>query len=111
MADVAALRGPDDFLISPALGGQFIAQLIEQPERRAALLALYSGDDASIRMVRCDRMNLVGTFTMDELVMSAYELGVLAIGWRHIVDGSVVLNADGGTSVTLAADDELVVVG
>ena len=111
VADVAVLRGPDDFLISPALGGQFIAQLIEQPERRAALLALYSGDDASIRMVRCDRMSLVGTFTMDELVMSAYELGVLAIGWRHIVDGSVVLNADGGTSVTLAPDDELVVVG
>ena len=111
VADLAVLRGPDDFLISPALGGQFIAELIEQPERRAALLALYGGDDASIRMIRCDRMGLVGTFTMNELVMSAYELGVLAIGWRHIVDGSVVLNADAGTSVTLAPDDELVVVG
>ncbi|HUS43107.1 MAG TPA: hypothetical protein VMY16_10600 [Ilumatobacteraceae bacterium] len=111
VADLAVLTGPDDFLISPTLGGQFIAQLIEQPERRAALLALYGGDDASIRMIRCDRLGLVGAFTMNELVTSAYEAGVLAIGWRRTVDGSVVLNADGGTSVTLAADDELVVVG
>ena len=40
-ADLAVLTGPDDLLISSALGSQFIAQLIEQPERRAALLALY----------------------------------------------------------------------
>ncbi len=104
VADLAVLRGPDDFLISPALGGQFIAQLIEQPERRAALLALYGGDDASIRMIRCDRMGLVGTFTMNELVTAAFEAGVLAIGWRRTADGSVVLNADGFTDHDRRAD-------
>ena len=111
LADLAGLTGPDDFLISSAFGSQFIAQLIEQPERRAVLLALYGADNASVRMIPCDRFGLVGTFTMNELVTSAYELGVLAIGWRHTADGSVVLNADGATSVTLGADDELVVVG
>ena len=30
-ADLAVLTGPDDLLISSALGSQFIAQLIEQP--------------------------------------------------------------------------------
>jgi hypothetical protein len=110
-ADLAVLSGHDDFLISSALGSQLIAQLIEQPERRTVLLELYGGDAASIRMVRCDRLDLVGTFTMAEIVAATYAAGVLAIGWRHTADGSVVLNADAGASVTLTDDDELVVVG
>jgi hypothetical protein len=109
--DLAALPGPDDLLISAALGSQFIAQLIEQPERRDVLLALYGGDDASIRLVRCDRFDLVGTFTMGQVVARAYDAGVLAIGWRCAADGGVVLNARVETSVTLGDDDELVVVG
>lgn len=109
--DVVALPGPDDLLLSAALGSQFIAQLIEQPKRRDVLLALYGGDDASFRMVRCDRFDLVGTFTMAEVIARAYGAGVLAIGWRHTADGSVVLNARVETSVTLVADDELVVLG
>jgi hypothetical protein len=110
-ADLAVLSGHDDFLISSALGSQLIAQLIEQPERRNVLLELYGGDAASIRMVRCDRLDLVGTFTMAEIVTTAYAAGVLAIGWRHTADGSVVLNAVAGASVTLTDSDELVVVG
>jgi hypothetical protein len=110
-ADLAVLTGPDDFLISSALGSQLIAQFIEQPERRAVLLALYGGDEASIRMIRCSRLDLVGTHTMAEIVAAAYAAGVLAIGWRHTAVGSVVLNADADASVTLTSDDELVVVG
>lgn len=110
-ADLAVLTGPDDFLISSALGSQLIAQLIEQPERRAVLLELYGGHDASIRMIRCEHLGLVGTYTMAEIVAVAYGAGVLAIGWRHTVDGSVVLNADADASETLTTDDELVVVG
>jgi hypothetical protein len=110
-ADLAVLTGSDDFLVSSALGSQFVAQLIEQPERRAVLLALYGADDASIRMIRCDRLGVVGTQTMAEIVAAAYAAGVLAIGWRCSADGSVVLNADADSSVTLTADDELVVVG
>ena len=110
-ADLAVLTGPDDLLISSALGSQFIAQLIEQPERRAALLALYSGGDASIRMIRCERFGLVGTFTMNEIVAAAYSAGVLAIGWRRAADDAVVLNPDADTAVMLGAADELVVVG
>jgi voltage-gated potassium channel Kch len=109
--DLAALPGPDDLLISAALGSQFIAQLVEQPERRDVLLALYGGDDASIRMVRCDRLDLVGTVTMADVVARAYGAGVLAIGWRCAADGAVVLNARSDTTVTISVDDELVVVG
>ena len=109
-ADLAVLTGPDDLVISSAFGSQLIAQLIEQPERRAVLLELYGGV-TSIRMIRCDSVGLVGAVTMGEIVAATYDLGVLAIGWHCTGDGSVVLNANVDTSVTLAADDELVVVG
>jgi hypothetical protein len=111
--ELAELSGPDDFLISAALGSQFIAQLIEQPERRGVLLELYGGDHASIRLVRCDRIDLVGSFTAAEIFASAYAAGVLAIGWRHttIQGEQVMLNPNASAQVTLAPDDEIVIVG
>ncbi len=111
-ADLADLTGPDDFLISAALASQFIAQLMEQPERRDILLELYGGGDASVRLIRCDRLDLVGSVSTADVVASAYAAGVLAIGWRRIVDqGEVVLNPSVSDRVTLSADDEIVVVG
>jgi hypothetical protein len=112
-ADLADLTGPDDFLISEAIGSQLIAQLVEQPERRDVLLELYGGGDASIRMVRCELLGLVGAFTMQDVVTRAYAAGVLAIGWRQTTDGitEVVLNPVSSDRVTLAPDDEIVVVG
>jgi len=111
--ELAELSGPDDFLISAALGSQFIAQLIEQPERRGVLLELYGGDHASIRLVRCGRLDLVGSFTADQIFSGAYAAGVLAIGWRHatIQGEQVMLNPNASDRVTLAADDEIVIVG
>jgi Trk K+ transport system NAD-binding subunit len=105
------LTGPDDVLISAALGSQFIAQLIDQPDRRSVLLELYGGSHASIRMVRCDLLGLVGHTSFHDVVAGAYGAGVVAIGWRCAADGTVVLNPHADTTVTLAAGDEIVVVG
>jgi voltage-gated potassium channel Kch/K+/H+ antiporter YhaU regulatory subunit KhtT len=110
-ADLTDLTGPDDLLISAALGSQFIARLIEQPERRAVLLELYGGDHASIRLVRCDLLGLIGTVTTADIVATAYAAGVLAIGWRTADDGNVVLNPHVDQQMNLSAGDELVVVG
>jgi hypothetical protein len=110
--DLADLAGPDDFLISAELASQFIAQLSEQPERRDILLEMYGGGDASLRLIRCDRLDLVGSVSTADVVASAYAAGVLAIGWRRTVDqGEVVLNPSVSDRVTLSADDEIVVVG
>ncbi len=112
-ADLADLPGPDDFLISEALGSQLIAQLIEQPERRDVLLELYGGGDASIRLVRCDLLGLVGTFTTQDVITVAYAAGVLAIGWRQTDDevAQVVLNPTSSKRVTFSPHDEIIVVG
>ncbi len=111
-ADLADLSGPDDFLISAALGSQLIAQLIEQPERRDVLLELYGSGDASIRMIQCDRLDLVGTFTTADIVATSYTAGVLAIGWRRVADqGEVVLNPASSERVTLSPHDQIIVLG
>ncbi len=110
--DLADLTGPDDFLISAAMGSRFIAQLIEQPERRSVLLELYGAGGASVRLIRCDDLDLVGTFTTTEVATTAFAAGVLAIGWHRTADRrEVVLNPSASDRVTLAADDEIVVVG
>ncbi len=111
--DLAVLSGPDDFLISVALGSQFIAQLAEQPERRGVLLELYSGDGPSIRMVKCRRLDLAGDRTTEEVVARAYASGLLAIGWRRTgaLGSQLVLNPKVSERVMLAPDDEIVVVG
>jgi Trk K+ transport system NAD-binding subunit len=109
--ELTDLTGPDDLLISATLGSQFIAQLIEEPERRAVLLELYGADGASIRLVRCDVLDLVGSFTTDDIVAAAFGAGVLAIGWRYAANGSVVLNPPTGEHVALSDDDEIVIVG
>ncbi len=63
-------------------------------------------------MVRCDRLDLVGTFDAAHIVAASYAAGVLAIGWRRVADrGDVVLNPNATDRVTLVADDEIVVVG
>ena len=111
--DLAVLTGPDDFLVSGALGSQLIAQLFEQPERRGVLLELYSGDGPSIRMVPCGRLDLVGERTMAEIIARAFASGLLAIGWRRSValGSQLVLNPEVSDHITLAPDDEIVVIG
>ena len=111
-ADLAELTGADDFLMGVALGSQFIAQFIDEPERRTILLELYGPGDASVRLIRCDRLDLVGTFTTADIVARSYAAGALAIGWRLVSEGGdVVLNPSADQRITLSADDEIVVVG
>lgn len=111
--DLAELDGPDDFLISAELGCQFIAQLVEQPERRAVLLSLYSGSGASIRMIRCEHLGLVGEITGAAVVAATAAVGVVGIGWRRASarGGDLVLNPHISTRAVLEPDDEIVVVG
>lgn len=109
---LAQLSGADDYLVSQATGSQFIAQLAEQPDRRPVYLELYAPDGPTIHLVPAGRLDLVGEFSMAEIVSSAYRLGLLAIGWRSITNGDeLTLNPHESTRVDLAAVDEIVVIG
>jgi hypothetical protein len=111
--DLARVSGADDYLVSQAIGSQFIAQLAEQPERRAVYRQLYATGGPSIRLVSAERLGLVGAVSTSDIVATAYRAGVLAIGWRRSSarGGELTLNPHETEHVVLAADDEIVIVG
>lgn len=104
---------PDDYVISDAVGSSFIAQLAEQPERRAVLLALYADDGASLRTERADRLGVVGNQTAGQIYATCAAAGVIAVGWLASggATGDLTLNAHVDVEVTLAPDDFVVIVG
>ncbi|WP_040492104.1 CASTOR/POLLUX-related putative ion channel [Ilumatobacter nonamiensis] len=108
---LVGLDGPDDLIISDAVGSQFVAQLVDEPERREVLLALYSPEGAVVRLVRCDHFDLVGEHEFAEVVDRVASRDELAIGWRLAGDPGVVLNPMLTARVRFSADDELIVVG
>jgi hypothetical protein len=110
---LARVSGADDYLVSQATGSQFIAQLAEQPERRAVYLELYAVDGPTIHLVPADRLQLVGEHTTAEVVAATYDAGFVAIGWRraNARGGELTLNPRLDTSVRLEPDDEVVVIG
>lgn len=118
-AHVALIAGldPDDVVISDEMGSHFLAQLVDEPRRRAVLLALYAADEASIQVVPCDQLDLVGARTGRDIVARAAGFGLVAIGWRSARRGGVVrLDPDlndprPADTVELAPGDDLVVIG
>jgi hypothetical protein len=105
--------GPDDDVISQAIGTQFLAQLAEQPDRRNVLLALYATDGPSIRLVTADRFGLDGQFLAADVFARASRSGFVAIGWRRRTASGpeLVLNPSSDRVVVLDRHDQLVVVG
>ncbi len=56
------LPGADDYVVSEAIASRFIAQLAEQPERRAVFLELYHPSTSTLRIDDVDELGLVGEF-------------------------------------------------
>lgn len=109
---LADVRPTDDVLVTPAMASRLLAQLTDQPERRAVFLALYATDGPSVHLVDVERLGLSGMVTMRDIVAHTYAHGLLAIGWRRAVSGAEpVLNADDEQPVDLVAGDQIVVIG
>jgi hypothetical protein len=111
-ADLAPPTGPDDFVISDAIGSRLIAQMADQPARRAVLLRLYSADGSAIRLVDPAALGVTTTADFAEIVGAAYSFGLLAIGWRRAHDrgGGITLNPHGGERMMIEPEDRIVVI-
>jgi hypothetical protein len=111
--ELARTTGADDYIVSHAIASRIIAQLAEQPERRAILLSLYTGDGPSVRLVQASNLGLTGEVGWDEIIATAYASGLLAIGSHRIRDvgHELVLNPTDSNTVFLEAGDQLVVIG
>jgi hypothetical protein len=111
--DLAMTLGADGCVVRDILASRMIAQLAEQPERRAVLLHLYGSGGQSVHLVPATELGLTGAMTFAEVVAVAYSMGMLAIGWR-LVDGgaagSVRLNPRDSDRAELGPDDEIVLI-
>jgi hypothetical protein len=107
------LPGVDDLVISDAIGSQFIAQLVDQPMRRTILLALYRGEQATLRLLPCEHLDLTGEHTVRAVARRAASAGLLVLGWRRAAarGGHLTLNPDLDDRLRLDVGDALVVVG
>jgi Trk K+ transport system NAD-binding subunit len=110
--DLATPTGPEDFVISDAIASRLMAQLADQPERRAVLLRLYEGDGPTINLVDPALIGATAEVEFDDIVEVAYSFGLLAIGWRlaHERGGGLTLNPHGRERVLLAPGDRIVVI-
>jgi hypothetical protein len=110
---LAEVRGVDEVIVTPAMASRILAQLVDDPTRRAVYLALYATGGPSIHLLGAERLDLRGTVTMRDILVSAAAHGVLAIGWRRPGDlgGELVLNPSADRRLDLAPGDEIVVVG
>jgi hypothetical protein len=111
--ELAGMTGADDYLVSDAIGSRMIAQLAEQPERRAVYLSLYATEGPSVHLVNASDLGLSGDSDAGHVFDVAYAAGLLAIGWRRSLDrgGEVVLNPRTSEMVRLEGGDQIVVVG
>jgi len=112
-APLADVRGTDEVIVTPAMASRILAQLVDDPRRRAVYLALYATDGPSIHVVPAEQLGLGGDVTMRDIVATAYGRGALAIGWRRPADlgGELVLNPSADRRLDLAPGDEIVVIG
>ncbi|MBK6312315.1 MAG: hypothetical protein IPF42_17710 [Candidatus Microthrix sp.] len=110
--DLARQAGADEYIVSDAIAGRFMAQLAEQPERRLVFLALYASAGPSLRLVTAEDLALVGTVSFGDVVIKAQAAGMLAIGWRRAsTEGATaILSPTVSTMVDLAPADQIIVI-
>ncbi len=110
--ELARTAGADDYIVSQAIGSQFLAQLAEDPARRPVLLALYADHGPSIHLVEAHELGLEGEVSFGEVVDRAHAQGLLAIAWRggerH---GDFLLNPHETVRLHPQPGDQVVVVG
>ncbi len=112
-APLAGVVGADEVMVTPDMSSRLLAQLVDDPSRRAVYLALYDPAGPSIHMVSAERLGIAGEVSMREIVVTAAAHGLLAIGWRTTADGGagLVLDPSDDQRVVITATVEIVVVG
>ena len=106
--ELARVMGADDYVVSDAIASRLIAQVAEQPARRAVLRSLYSTEGASVRLAPAGDFGLSGQVTFADIIAAVYAKGQLALGWRR--DREVVLNPRASEHVELTEGDQIVII-
>jgi voltage-gated potassium channel Kch len=108
--DIAQVSGADDYVVSSGIASRSIAQLAEQPERRAVFQALYALEGPSIRLVPASQYGLRGEVPWLDVVSAVYATGAIAIGWRPATDTGVDSRLNPRLTERVRLDDDQIVV-
>jgi voltage-gated potassium channel Kch/K+/H+ antiporter YhaU regulatory subunit KhtT len=106
--ELARVMGADDYVVSDAIASRLIAQVAEQPARRAVLRSLYATEGASVHLAPAEGFGLRGRVTFADIIAAVYAKGQLAIGWRR--NREVVLNPRTSEQVELTEGDQIVII-
>ena len=108
-AIIAERTGADDLVVSDQLSSLMIAQLTERPELNHVLGELFHATGASISLRAADLYVDAGPLPYAGVVAAARAQDQVALGYR-LAGGQVVLNPPKSATVTLSADDQVVVL-
>lgn len=107
---IAQRTGADDLVVSDQLSSLMIAQLTEHPELGEVLEELFHPTRASLSLPAADRYVPADPMPFAMVVAAARANDQVALGYR-LADGTVTLNPPKSSTVTLGADDQIVVLG
>jgi ion channel POLLUX/CASTOR len=108
-AVIAERTGADDLVVSDQLSSLMIAQLTERPELNHVLGELFHATGASISLRPADLYVGAEPLSYATVVAAARAQDQVALGYR-LASGQVVLNPPKSSTVTLSADDQVVVL-
>jgi ion channel POLLUX/CASTOR len=108
--DIAQTTGVDDFIVSDELSSLMIAQVSERLELQDVFHELFDAEGSFISLHPAALYAPARDVSFESVVAAAAERGESALGYR-IGRTAVVLNPPKSTVVTLAANDQVLVLG
>ena len=102
--------GVDDLIVSNALSSLLMAQLAEHADLEAVFDDLFDASGAVLEMRPASDLLAPATVSFGAVVVAGAAVGGSVLGYRLGASGKVVLNPSKTESVTLGADDQVVLI-
>ncbi|MEO7555086.1 MAG: NAD-binding protein, partial [Acidimicrobiales bacterium] len=108
---IASPVGVDDLIVSDALASLMIAQLAERAELQAVFEDLFDPEGAVVELRPAADLVPPTPLSFATIVAAAAAQEASAFGYRRAASGEVVVNPPKSTMLTLADDDQVLVIG
>ena len=102
--------GVDDLIVSNALSSLLMAQLAERADLQAVFDDLFDADGAVLEMRPATELIPAGPLPFSSVVAAGAAAGGSVLGYRLGASGEVVINPAKSESVTLGAEDQVVMI-
>lgn len=102
--------GVDDLIVSNALSSLLMAQLSEHADLEAVFDDLFDAEGAVLEMRPASELIAPGSVPFGSVVAAGAAAGGSVLGYRLGASGEVVLNPPKSASVTLGAEDQVVLI-